>query len=42
MKKKPNDYSEFSAWDDAKFTLGGIAVLLFPVGLLLAVLLLVF
>ena len=29
MKKKP-DYREFSAWEDAKFTIGGLLALLSP------------
>jgi hypothetical protein len=36
MSKKP---SEFSAWDDLLFTLGGLLVLALPIGLLLLVLL---
>lgn len=41
MSKKPK-YSEFSAWDDFKFTLGGVLVLLFPLAFLFALFLLVF
>ncbi len=39
MEQKPND--EFSAWDDAKYSLGGCLVLLLPVLLVLALVLLV-
>jgi hypothetical protein len=41
MNKKPN-YSEFSAWDDAKFTIGGLGVLLLPVAVLIFLAVLVF
>jgi len=33
MKNKP-DYREFSAWEDAKFTISGLLALLFPLILL--------
>lgn len=41
MKKKP-DYREFSAWEDLKFTVGGLLILAFPIALILGVLLLLF
>jgi hypothetical protein len=39
FSKKP--HSEFSAWDDAKFAIGGLLALLFPfilLGLIVAIL----
>lgn len=43
--KKPAEwraYKMFSAWDDAKFTIGGALVLLFPLGVIATILWLLF
>jgi hypothetical protein len=41
MKKKP-EYQEFSAWDDLKFTLGGLLIWALPIALVVGLFLLVF
>lgn len=42
MSYKPEDYSEFSAWDDAKYVVWGLLVLLSPFILLLLIALVLF
>ena len=37
--KKNDQKSEFSAWEDAKFAIGGLLALLFPFALVIALIL---